>query len=61
MIKTQELFDETVSLPPEIKVQLIKKLLLSIHDVDHDIDLLWAVEAEKRAEEIKCGKAKTKL
>lgn len=60
MIKTQDLFEEAVSLPPEIKTQLIKKLLLSIHDIHQDIDQLWAVEAEKRVEDIKNNKAKTK-
>jgi hypothetical protein len=53
MMKTQDLFEEAVSLPPEIKAQLINKLLLSIHDIHQDIDQLWAVEAEKRVKDIK--------
>jgi len=59
MIKTQELFDEAVSLPVEIRAQLIDKLLRSIHPVQKEIDELWAAEAEKRVEEIKSGKVKT--
>jgi len=59
MIKTEELFDEAVSLPVEIKAQLIDKLLRSIHPVQKEIDELWAAEAEKRVEEIKSGKVKT--
>jgi len=56
MIKTHELFDEAVSLPVEIRAQLIDKLLRSIHPVQKEIDELWAVEAEKRVEEIRSGK-----
>lgn len=58
MMKTQDLFEKAVSLPPDIKAQLINKLLLSIHDIHQDIDQLWAVEAEKRAEDIKNKKVK---
>ncbi|HJX45935.1 MAG TPA: addiction module protein [Patescibacteria group bacterium] len=58
-MKTQELFDEAVSLPVEIRAQLIDKLLRSIHPVQKEIDELWAAEAEKRVEEIKSGKVKT--
>ncbi len=60
MIKTQDLFEEAVSLPPDIKTQLINKLLLSIHVIHHDIDKLWAVEAEKRVKEIRNKKVQTK-
>ena len=59
MIKTQELFDEAVSLPVEIRSQLVDKLLRSLHPVQKEIDELWAAEAEKRVEEIKSGKVKT--
>jgi len=59
MIKSTELFDEAVSLPVEIKTQLVDKLLRSLHPVQKEIDKLWAAEAEKRVEEIKSGKVKT--
>ena len=59
MKKTQDLFNEAVSLPLEIRAQLIDKLLRSIHPVQKEIDELWAIEAEKRVEEIKSYKAKT--
>ena len=59
MIKTKELFDEAVSLPVEIRTQLVDKLLRSLHPTRKEIDELWAVEAEKRVEEIKSGKIKT--
>lgn len=59
MIKPQELFDEAVSLPVEMRAQLIDKLLQGIHPIQKEIDELWAAEAEKRVEEIKSGKVKT--
>ena len=59
MIKTEELFDEAVSLPVEIRTQLVDKLLRSLHPTRKEIDDLWAEEAEKRVEEIKSGKIKT--
>ena len=59
MMKTQELFDEAVSLPVEMRAQLIDTLLRSIHPVQKEIDELWAVEAENRVEEIRSGKVKT--
>ena len=59
MIKSDELFDEAVSLPIEIRVQLVDKLLRSLHPVEKEIDELWATEAEKRVEDIKSGKVKT--
>ena len=58
MIKTEELFDEAVSLPVEIRTQLVDKLLRSLHPTRKEIDELWAEEAEKRVEEIKSGKIK---
>ncbi|MBI4654881.1 MAG: addiction module protein [Nitrospirae bacterium] len=58
-MKSHELFDEAVSLPVEIRTQLVDKLLRSLHPVHKEIDELWAAEAEKRVEEIKSAKVKT--
>ncbi|MBI5192548.1 MAG: addiction module protein [Nitrospirae bacterium] len=55
-MKTNELFDEAVSLPVEIRAQLVDKLLRSLNPIQKEIDELWAVQAEKRVEEIKSGK-----
>lgn len=59
MIKTKELFDEAISLPIEIRTQLVEKLLRSLNPSQKEIDKLWAKEAEKRVEEIRSGKVKT--
>ena len=59
MIKTRELFDEAISLPIEIRMQLVEKLLRSLNPTQKEIDKLWAKEAERRIEEIKSCKVKT--
>ena len=59
MIKTKELFDEAISLPIEIRMQLVEKLLRSLNPTQKEIDKLWAKEAEKRVEAIGSGKVKT--
>lgn len=59
MIKTEELFNEAISLPIEIRAKLVEKLLLSLNPSQKEIDKLWAKEAEKRVEEIRSGKVKT--
>ncbi|MBI4826497.1 MAG: addiction module protein [Nitrospirae bacterium] len=58
-MKTNELFDEAISLPIEIRTKLVEKLLHSLNPSQKEIDKLWAKEAEKRVEEIKSGKVKT--
>tara|TARA_B100000315_G_scaffold260365_1_gene321170 strand:- start:721 stop:948 length:228 start_codon:yes stop_codon:yes gene_type:complete len=59
MIKTEELISEAISLPVDIKTDLVNKLLESLHPTNKEIDELWAKEAEKRVDEIKTGKVKT--
>jgi len=59
MIKTNELISMAESLPIEIKIQLIDKLLNSLHPSQTEIDKLWAKEAEKRVEEVESGNVKT--
>jgi putative addiction module component (TIGR02574 family) len=59
MLKTKELFDEAMSLPVDIRSELIDKLLLSLNPAQQDIDKMWAEVSEKRVKEIKSGKVKT--
>jgi putative addiction module component (TIGR02574 family) len=59
MIKTEDLFDEAISLPVEVRTQLVDKLLQSLNPTQTEIDKLWAKEAEKRVDEIRTGKVKT--
>ena len=46
MTQTEDLFDEIISLPLDLKIQLIDKLLQSIQPINVEIDKLWADEAE---------------
>jgi putative addiction module component (TIGR02574 family) len=56
MLKTNELIDEAMSLPIELRVQLIDKLLKSLNPSQAEIDKLWALKAEKRVADIEAGK-----
>ena len=59
MIKTDELISEAMSLPIDIKTQLINRFLVSLNPERKDIDEFWMKEAEKRLKDIKTGKIKT--
>ncbi len=59
MTKAEELFAAAVSLPIDIRTQLVDKPLQSLHPTTREIDGLWAAEAERRVEEIRSGKADT--
>jgi putative addiction module component (TIGR02574 family) len=56
MKNTNDLFAEVISLPLDIRTQLVDKLLRSLHPIQKEIDELWAIEAEKRVQEIRTGK-----
>ncbi|MDZ7340707.1 MAG: addiction module protein [candidate division KSB1 bacterium] len=57
-MKTDEILSTVDYLPIDIKLQLVDRLLSSINPSQKEINELWAIEAEKRVEEIKAGKVK---
>ena len=59
MLNTDELIAEAMSLPAELRAQLAEKLLKSLNPAQAEIDELWAIEAEKRVEDIESGKVQT--
>ena len=59
MISSKKLISEAISLPLEIRLQLVEKLLESLNPSHKDIDELWAIEAETRVSEIDKGGVKT--
>ncbi len=59
MRKTEDLFDEAISLPIEKRTLLVDKLLQSLNPSQSEIDRLWAEEAERRVEEIANGSVGT--
>lgn len=59
MLKKDDLIKEVISLPVEIRVHLIDRLLKSLNPSQDHIDKIWMNEAEKRVGEIKSGKVET--
>lgn len=48
--------DEALALPPEARIQLVDKILASLHlPTQPAIDRMWAEEAERRAGETERG------
>jgi putative addiction module component (TIGR02574 family) len=56
---TTDLMDTVDSLPIEMKLELVDKILESLSPRQKEIDELWAIEAERRVEEVRSGKVKT--
>jgi putative addiction module component (TIGR02574 family) len=59
MSSKDDLISEAVSLPVEIRIQLVEKLLQSLNPSHQGIDELWAVESEMRVDQIERGEVKT--
>ena len=53
----EQLTQEALSLPKDLRLQLVEKLLDSL-EVDESIQSEWLVEAEKRRNEIRNGLVK---
>jgi len=49
------------SLPIEMRIAIVDRLLETIQPTDSDVDGLWIAEADRRAEEIRSGKVTAKL
>lgn len=60
MITTHDrVIEEALSLPTDIRLSLIEKLLMSLNrPVDEENDLLWADEVERRISQVEEGKVK---
>ena len=51
--------DEALSLPSNVRLSLVEKLLTSLNlPIDEEINRLWEEEAERRVSQIEEGKAK---
>ena len=51
--------EEALSLPADVRLNLIEKLLMSLNlPINEEIDRLWAEEAERRVSQIEEGKVK---
>ncbi len=58
MLKTEDLINEAMALPVELRARLADELLKSLNPSEAEIDALWAAEAERRISEIESGKVK---
>jgi len=58
MLKADELINEAMSLPVELRARLVDELLKSLNPSQAEIDELWAAEAERRVGEMESGKVK---
>jgi putative addiction module component (TIGR02574 family) len=56
MLNTEELMEEAISLPVELRARLVEKLISSLNPSLAEIENLWATEAERRVGEINAGK-----
>lgn len=54
--ETAKLVEIAESLPVEMRLAIIDRLLASVHPKQAEIDELWLREAERRSEEIRSGK-----
>jgi putative addiction module component (TIGR02574 family) len=59
MTSKDKLISEAISLPIEIRLQVVEKILESLNPSHKDMDELWAIEAEKRVVEIEKGEVET--
>jgi len=51
--------EEALSLPADVRLNLIEKLLMSLNlPIDEEIDRMWAEEAERRVSQIDENKAR---
>ena len=55
-VAADKVFNEALSLPSDVRMSLVEKLLASLNLPTHaDIDLLWAEEAKRRVFQIDKG------
>ncbi|MCL0061858.1 addiction module protein [Thermodesulfovibrionales bacterium] len=58
-IKTKQMLENVLTLPPVEKANLIDRLLSSLDQPDEHIDALWRKEVEDRINAYKAGQIKS--
>lgn len=56
---TMELLNRVESLPIDMKIELVDKILEGLSPTQKKMDELWKVEVERRIDDFESGKAKT--
>ena len=60
MENADPLFRQVFELPLDKRAELAARLLKSLDDLsDHEAEMLWAAEAERRLHDLQTGKAKS--
>jgi putative addiction module component (TIGR02574 family) len=59
MTTTNNVFNEALTLRPSERAELIDKLIASLDKSDHEIEKLWAKEAEDRIDAYDQGKIRS--
>lgn len=57
--ETMDLLERVDSLPIDMKIEIVGKILESLSPTQKDIDDLWKAEVERRIDDLESGKAKT--
>jgi len=57
--QTADIMEIADSLPIDMKIELVDRLLDSMYPREKEIDELWKIEIERRVEEVRSGKVKT--
>lgn len=57
--ETMDLLKRVDSLPIDLKIEIVDKILASLSPTQKDIDDLWKAEVERRIDDLESGKAKT--
>ncbi|MBK7803916.1 MAG: addiction module protein [Chloracidobacterium sp.] len=56
---TMDIMERVESLPIDMKIELVDKILESLTPNQKEIDELWKIEVERRIDDLESGKAKT--
>ena len=57
--ETMDLLEKVDSLPIDLKIELVDKILESLSPTQKEIDELWKAEVERRIDKFESGNAKT--
>lgn len=58
-VTTSDIFSIADTLPIDMKIELVDRLLESISPTQDEIDELWKIEVERRIDEVETGKVRT--
>jgi putative addiction module component (TIGR02574 family) len=58
-VTTSDIFSIADTLPIDMKMELVDRLLESISPTQDEIDELWKIEVERRIDEVETGKVRT--